>query len=152
VKKHIIFTLLFITSLLLADDKYSIFFTDVRFNQRESKFYFMRWDALRDGEERNLDRYVRGDFSGKYLVKVTKYYRNMIQDELFINNKGVCIKKLTYKNGRLVYELVYNERGFVPYGGAKRNLIKKIVYINNVAVKMVILDGMGNVISSRKLR
>ena len=151
-RKYIAFSLLLISSLLFSADKYSIFFTDVRYGQRESKFYFLRWDALRDGEERNLDRYVRGDFNGKYLVKVTKFYRSMVQDELFINKKGVCIRKKTYKNGRLMYELFYNDRGFIPYGGAKKNLIKKIVYKNNMPVKMVLLDGFGRVIASRKLR
>ena len=130
-----------------AEERYSINFTDVRYNKQQKKFYFLEWDELRDGEERNLERYVRGDFKGRFLEKITKYYKKVIQIEMFLNTSGVCIKKRDFINGQISFELHYNSNGFIPDSANYVNVIKKIEYKNNIPSRVKIYDGNGKMLS-----
>lgn len=151
-KKAIILFIITLSTISYGAEKYSMYFADVRYNHRKGKFYFIRYDILRQGERNELRRYVRGDFNGKFLVKVTKFYKGTIQSELFINKKSICTKKKDYIKGKLRYELFYNKRGFVPYSPPTTNLIRKITYKYGRPVKLTILNGNGRVLSSRKFR
>ena len=147
-KRICIFLFLLTAINVFSAESYSINFTDVRFNHSKRKFYFLRWDMLRENEENRLERYVRGDFEGRILKRVTKFFRGRVQSILVLNDYGACILRKEYSHGEIRYELHYNSEGFIPYADPKKNLIKRILYKNGRPAAVSVYDGHGRRMSS----
>jgi hypothetical protein len=148
----IILTLSALSILVYANEKYSMYFTDARYNSNQKKFYFLKWDLIEDNDYNSLQRYVRGDFEGKKLKKITKYYKGQVQAELILNDDAVCIVKRDFNRGILLYEMHYNSEGFVPYADIKTNLVKRISYRQGSIASISYFDGRGRQLRTERSR
>lgn len=148
--KNVLISVLILLALNgYSAESYSLYFTDVRFNQAKNKFYFLQWDLLRENEENRLERYVRGDFEGRLLRKVTKFFRGKVQSILLLNDNAACIQRKEYANGQIRYEMHYNSDGFIPFADPKKNLIKRILYKFGRPSSVTVYDGHGRRLSGQ---
>jgi hypothetical protein len=148
----IITTLIIISASIYTAEKYTLYFTDIRYNINKRKFYFMKWDMISAKQANSRNRFVQGNFQGKYLLSVIKYYKGVKQEIMYFDKNSVCRKIIKFKKGRKKYALFYNSGGFVPIASNKKNLIKKITYKHGVPSTMTIYDGYGRKRAVRKLR
>ncbi len=150
--KLLIATFILLSATLYSADKYTLYFTDIRYSTSKRVFYFMKWDMISMREANSRERYVKGHFNGKYIVKAEKYLKGRKQEIMHFDKKSVCRVIVKYKRGRIMYKLFYNAGGFMPHRGGKHNLVKKITYKHGRPATLSIYNGRGRKTATRRYR
>ncbi len=149
--KYILPFLILICTGIFAE-KYTLYFTDIRYSTSKRNFYFMRWDMISARQANSRKRFVQGYFNGKYIIKAEKYLRGIKQEEMNFDKNAACRVIVKYKRSRILYKLFYNSGGFIPYKGGKFNLVKKITYKYGRPKTLTLYNGRGRKIAVRRLR
>lgn len=145
-------SILLFTGNVFSKEKYTLYFTDIRYSTTKRKFYFMRWDMISARTANSRTRYVQGHFKGRYIIKAEKYLKGRKQDVMYFDKKSICRIILKFKRGRKMYKLFYNAGGFVPHRGGKHNLVKKITYKYGRPHTLTMYNGRGRKTATRRYR